>query len=334
MGRGFNNDILTLGVLAIGGYLIYTKTDWFQQLFDAVKDIMGDIKGGGIAGRRPSGGGSVPTGGDGGDISGGNASAGKGQFMFPGTGKTWTAKDSGKKTRNYASGGSSGTTQWDIKGVGPVSNIETELWVNVGSCGDEVSTKVFGPDHSDNNCCWVILNVDTSSGQFMLGSEGNHPDTNKSNLGKGQSMGSIKNKEVGIKLVVTKSGGGYIAKGYGNTGSGWKEYLSANFTQWGVNKKSSTPHGSANVQFRTDCSGVKYSVARAQEIAGGGGGTAAGRTSANYVSAGQYSTSLFTRNKPLPLGYYYSRYITPVEPYCDQIPKGLGINCYDRNDYE
>ena len=50
MGRGFTNDILTLGVLAVGGYLIYTKTDWFQQFFDAVKSIAGDIKGGGKGG--------------------------------------------------------------------------------------------------------------------------------------------------------------------------------------------------------------------------------------------------------------------------------------------
>jgi hypothetical protein len=327
MGRGFNNDILTLGVLAIGGYLIYTKTDWFQQLFDAVKDIMGDIKGGGLAGRRPSGGSSgVPSGGGGGDISGGNASAGKGQFMFPGTGKTWTAKDSGKTKRNYASGGSSGTTQWDIKNVGPVSNIETELWVNVGGCGDSVSTKVFGPDHSGSNCCWVILNVDCASGNFELGSEGPHPSTSSSNLGKGQSMGSIKNKEVGIKLVVTKSGSGYIAKGYGNTGGGWKEYLSANFTQFGVSKKSGTPHGSANVQFRTDCSGVKYSVARAQEIAGG---ASSGYTK---LSAGQYSNSLFTHNKPIPVNFYYSRYTIP-QVYCDQLPKRNLMPCYDRNDY-
>ena len=331
MGRGFTNDILTLSVLAVGGYLIYTKTDWFQQLFEAAKSIMGDIKGG-VGGRKSSGG-TPSTGGAGGgggaDISGGNAAAGKGQFMFPGTGKTWTAKDSGKTTRNYASGGSSGTTQWDIKGVGPVTNIETELWVNVGSCGDSVSTKVYGPDHSGRACCFLIMNVDCASGNFELGGEGPHPNTASGNIAKGQSMGSIKNKEVGIKLVTTKSGSGYIAKGYGNTGSGWKEYLSANFTEWGDNKKSSTPHSSANIQFRTDCNGVKYSVARAQEISGGGGSST---TSSGYTSAGQYSNSLFTHNKPIPVNFYYSRYTVP-QVYCDQLPKRNSMPCFDRNDY-
>ena len=67
MGRGFNNDILTLGVLLIGGYLIYTKTDWFQQGLAALKDIFADVRGGlnksGGAGRRPTGGGGGGGGG-------------------------------------------------------------------------------------------------------------------------------------------------------------------------------------------------------------------------------------------------------------------------------
>ena len=336
------NDILTLGVLVIGGYLIYTKTDWFQQGMAAVKDIFADIKGGGGISR---GGGAAPAtggGGGGGDIGGGNLGAAKGSFMYPGTGKTFTAVDSGKTTRNYASGkASTGTTQWDAKNVGGVVNIETDLWVNVGSCGDSVSTKVFGPSHSGSNCCWVIMNVDCASGNFELGSEGPHPTTNSSNIAKGQSMGSIKNKEVGIKLVVMKTGSGYTAKGYGNTGSGWKEYISANFTEWGVNKKSSTPHGSATIQFRTDCSGVKYTVARAQEITGGasvsaGAGVgAAVKGEASIPKKSNYTNTLFTVNKPLPLGYYNSRMVTalPVnQPFCDQISKDYEGDCYDRND--
>ena len=195
--------------------------------------------------------------------------------MFPGTGKTWTAKDSGKKTRNYASGkASTGTTQWDISGVGAVTNIETDLWVNVGSCKDSVSTKIYGGSHSGGNCCWLILNVDCASGTFELGGEGPHPTTQSSNLGKGGSMGSIQNKEVGIKLVSTKSGNTFTAVGYGNTGSGWKEYIRKTFSQFGASKKASSPASGATVQFRTDCSGVKYSVARAQEVRAGGAASA------------------------------------------------------------
>lgn len=343
MSRAFMNDILTLGVLAIGGYLIYTKTDWFQQGMTAIKDIFGDIKGGG----RSGGGTAAPSGG-GGDIGGGNASAGKGSFMYPGTGKTFTAVDSGKTTRNYASGkASTGTTQWDAKNVGGVVNIETDLWVNVGSCKDSVSTKIYGGSHSGGNCCWLILNVDCASGTFELGGEGPHPTTESSNLGKGGSMGSIQNKEVGIKLVSYKSGSGFTAIGYGNTGSGWKEYIRKTFTQFGAKKKASAPASGATVQFRTDCSGVKYSVARAQEIRGGGmaaGSVGAGAGAGAAVEAeaeipekkkSNYTTALFTYNRPLPLGFYNSRMVSalPVnEPFCDQVPKGQNIRCYDRND--
>jgi hypothetical protein len=300
MGRGSTDDILTLLVLGVGGYLIYTKTDWFQQGFEAVKQLVGEVRG-------VKGGSSAAPSGGGGSIAGGNAAAGKGSFMFPGTGKTWTAQDTGKKTRNYASGkASTGTTEYNASGVGPVTNLETELWVNVGSCNDSVSTKVFGPTHSGSNCCFLIMNVDCASGQFELGGEGPHPDTDSSNIAKGQSMGSIQNKEVGIKLVTTKSGSGYTAKGYGNTGSGWKEYLSASFTEFGKNKKSSTPHASSIIQFRTDCSNVKYSVAKAQEHTGGGSAPAAAAPTkkSNYTSAGSYTTSLFTNNRPMALGIY------------------------------
>lgn len=291
MGRGFNDDILTLGVLAIGGYLVYTKTDWFQQFFAAVKDIMGDIKGGGGKGGPLI------------DLGGGNLNAKGGETIFPSTGKKWQAKDSGKTTRNYASGGSSGTTQWDIKGVGPITDLEVTTYVNVGSCGDEVSLKVYGPNHSDGQCCWFIMDVNCNSGQFMMGGEGPHPKTSKNGLGTGGSIGSLKNKEVGLKLVIYKSGGGYTAIGYADTGSGWKEQIRKTFSQFGNSKKSSTPHQNATIQFRTDCKGVKYRIAEAAEIRPTGGPTA----SSKYTSAGQYTTSLFTYNQPIPLGYYRVR---------------------------
>lgn len=240
-----------------------------------VKDVLGQLGLGGMGKLSTTP--TVPSsGGGGGDIGGGNVSAAKGSFMHKGTGKTFTAVDSGKKTRNYASGkASTGTTQWDAKNVGSVTNIETDLWVNVGSCKDSVSTKIYGGSHSDGNCCWLILNVDCASGTFELGGEGPHPTTESSNLGKGGSMGSIQNKEVGIKLVSYKTGSGFTAIGYGNTGSGWKEYIRKTFTQFGAKKKASAPASGATVQFRTDCSGVKYSVARAQEIVAPGGASAA-----------------------------------------------------------
>ena len=144
---GVLTTILTLGGLAFAGYYLWVHTDFRQFIQDVMKPGAPRPSGPIPAPRTPaaSGGGAVPA---------GNTSAAKGSFMFPGTGKTWTAKDSGKKTRNYASGkASTGTTQWDISGVGAVTNIETDLWVNVGSCKDSVSTKIYGGSHSGGNCC-------------------------------------------------------------------------------------------------------------------------------------------------------------------------------------
>ena len=100
----------------------------------------------------------------------------------------------------------------------------------------------------------------------------------------------LKNKRTGIKLVTLKSGSGYTAIGYADTGSGWKEMLRKTFTQWGVKKKASTPHGSATIQFRTDCSDVKYEVAEAAEInpTGGASRAAYARSYFTYPSTMRY----------------------------------------------
>jgi hypothetical protein len=283
---------------------------------------MGDIKGGGAAGRRPSstsGGGNI----GGGDIQGDLSASGG--TIFPSTGKTWTAKDSGKKTRNYASGGSSGTTQYDIKGVGAVNNLESTVDFDWGNCNDTMSIKHYGPDHSDGKCCWIILNVD-GAGKFFLGGEGNHPTTEKSNLATGSSMGSLKNKRVQIKFV-TYIDSQVHARGYGNVGGQWKEFIKWDGSQFGAAKKASKPASDANIQFRIDCSGIKIHSAVASEIRPTGG-----TTSAYTYSAGQYSNSLFTYNKPIPVNFYYSRYATI--PYCSKMPRGYMGPCYDDGDYE
>ena len=269
MASAVSNLIIIGGILYVGWYL-YQNTDVVSQLQTLLK---------GDGGKNPNApaipsAGTAPTGAGAGSSLQGNLSAGASGLLFPGTGKKWTAKDSGKTKRNYASGGSSGTTQWDIKNVGPVTNLEVTCFLDVGNCSDEFSIKVYGPDHSGSNCCWLIMDVDCNSGKFMMGGEGPHPKTSKDGLGTGQSMGSMKNKEVGIKLVSYKSGSGYTAIGYAYTGGKWTEMIRKSFTQFGANKKSSTPHSSANIQFRTDCSGVKYRIAEAAEINPTGGARA------------------------------------------------------------
>jgi len=271
---------------------------------------------GGSAAPAPAakGGGDAGAGADVGGDLGGNLSAGTGQTMFPSTGKKWTAKDSGKTTRNYASGGSSGTTQWDIKGVGPITNLEVTTVVNVGGCGDEVSIKVYGPSHSGSNCCWFIMDVNCNSGQFMMGGEGPHPKTSKNGLGTGGSIGSMKNKDIGIKLVIYKAGSSYTAIGYSSVGGtgGWKEQMRKSFTQFGESKKSSTPHADATIQFRTDCNGVKYKEAWASEIHPPGSAAFAKAMMARaYYRGGSRKYSgrfIYPEHQKISLGYNARQY--------------------------
>ncbi len=333
--------ITTVIVIAglVGVYFII-KGQPIPFLDDIFKQLgLGIGAGGGKAG------GGAGAGGGGGTVSGGNLSATGAQTIFPATGKKWVAKDSGKKERNYASGkASTGTTEWNATGVGATTNIESTLRVNVGNCADSVSIKHYGPTHSDSNCCFHIMDVVCSTGQFTLGGEGPHPTTESTNLGTGGSMGSIKSKEVGIKMVSFKSGSGFTTIGYGDTGSGWKEYIRKSFTEFGAKKKASSPASNAQVQFRTDCSGVKYSVAETAEInptgtpnLGAGAGAKASPTdtaatadtpsdkkSSSKKSKSNYSTVIWVDNN----GMYHEKV---GDNYVSYYSNGPGGGYYENN---
>lgn len=261
MASAIANLIIVGGLLYVGYYLTQ-NTDVLSQLQVLLK---------GDGGRNPNApvlpSGNIPT-------PQGNVNAGANGLIYPGTGKTWTAKDSGKTKRNYASGGSSGTTQYDIKGVGNVSNLESTVDFDWSSgCNDTMSIKHYGPDHSDNNCCWLIMNVD-GSGKFFLGGEGPHPNTSKDNLATGSSMGSLKGKRVQVKLV-TWIDNQVHARGYGLVGGQWKQFISWDGSQFGDNKKASKPASGANIQFRMDCSDIDIHSATSAEINPSGGTRAA-----------------------------------------------------------
>src|SRR4249919_2262893 len=95
--------------------------------------------------------------------------------VYPATGATANAVDSGQTTRHYASDGSSPTHDWEVVGSA-FTNFEATCWQNIP--GDELSIKVWGPSHSDGNCCWYIFQVDTG-GKTGLGHENPHPSTVK-----------------------------------------------------------------------------------------------------------------------------------------------------------
>jgi hypothetical protein len=64
--------------------------------------------------------------------------------IYPGTGASLTAKDSGQTTRHYASDGSSPTHDWECTGVS-WQNYEATCMQNIP--GDELSIKCWGPGH-------------------------------------------------------------------------------------------------------------------------------------------------------------------------------------------
>jgi hypothetical protein len=275
-----SNLIIIGGILYVGYYLA-TQTDVLSQL-------QGLLKGDG--GKNPNAPvtpsvSTTPSSAGAGSSVQGNLSAGATGLLFPGTGKTWTAKNSGKTTRNYASGGSSGTTQWDAKGI-PANNIESTVDFDWGSCSDTMSIKHYGPDHSDGNCCWLIMNVD-GAGKFFLGGEGPHPTTEKSNLATGSSMGSLKGKRVQVKLV-TWIDSQVHARGYGFTGGKWVEYIKWDGASFGAKKKASKPASGANTQFRIDCSGINIHSATTAEINPSGGGAKAALAFKRVYYTGQF----------------------------------------------
>lgn len=281
-------NLIVIGGIVYVAYYLYTQTDVFSQLQALLK---GD--GGGSGAPQSQQQGMSP--------SMGNVNAGAGGLIYPGTGKSWVLKDGGHRKTNYRSGGSSPTRRWFARGVGAVKNLETTARVKFGSCKDTISIKHYGPNHNNKNCCWIILNVDIN-GNFFLGGEGPHPSTSKDNIGKGQSsMGSIANKTVEVKFITYYVGNTIHAEGYGRvTGGGqWKKCLAHTATQFGRNKKSSTPHSNSEIQVRVDCN-VDIESATAAEInPAGGGGTRA--------AALALKKSYYTGNMLYPQQSYYNR---------------------------
>jgi hypothetical protein len=255
MSRAFTNDLITLAVLLGGGYLIYTKTDWFQQGLDAIKGLVGEIKGGGggSAGRTPS---APSGGGGGGSIDTSTTCAG-----------TPLTRDTGN-----------GREEWESKNV-PWDAYEV-TWCGTFS-GDDLTFKLYGPSHSGSACCWCVIHV-KENGQIVGGGEGPHPSSNCEHSG---SSNGKSGKASCYKATIEP---GPIQRGYALVNGQWElrmEYKGP----CGCSKKSSTKTGNT-LMVRNDGT-ANTKCASMQALAGR-------RPAANYTSAGQYSTSLFTNNRP------------------------------------
>lgn len=252
MSRGFTNDLLTLGVLAVGGYLIYTKTDWFQQATSVLKDFVSEVKGGG-------------------PILGGGSSAGAGAGRGDGSISTEGTCTGTPLTRDT----SNGREEWESKNV-PWDAYEV-TWCGTFS-GDDLTFKLYGPSHNGSACCWCVLHV-KEDGQIVPGGEGPHPS---SNCQHPEGSNGKKGKAGCYKAVIKP---GPIQEGYALVNGQWE--LRASYKgPCGCSKTSNTKTGNTLMvrndgTANTTCASVK------------------GLGSSAYTSAGQYSNSLFTNNRPI-----------------------------------
>lgn len=244
MARGSNTeDLMILAVLAIGGYLVYTKTDLFQQGLDAVKGLIG----GGLGGSGSiSEGGGCPGGTNCGPCR--NQSGGRRCECNNYKGDAYEATFCGT---------------WS---------------------GDDLSIKMWGPNHTGKNCCWCILSV-SPNGQMKMRGEGPHPSTG--NLG-GASGGSVGGKPSCVKALIRPGSKGAHVEGYGLVNGSWKKGLTYD-GPCGNKEKKTKAHPNQQVSFRCDGK-MDMKCATVKPL-----------SNVNYVSAGQYSNSLFAYNDPMPL---------------------------------
>lgn len=268
MAKNDANHILNLTLGAVAGAVIcYTYLDNIgAHSYAAKKKPSGGSKTAPAADASPAKGAAPATGG------GGGATA-AGKLPYASTGKTWTMKDSGATTRHYASGGSSGTTEYDVD-VGGVANLMGVVYYThpsscAGGHGDEADIKLWGPHHSNGGCCWCIVNI-AGNGDVCTGGEGPHPKTTKCKTKVG-NVGPVAGKRIGLAHAIWQAGGGAHSEVWIDTGGGFKKIGQYNGA-CGNSKTSTSPSSGQQVQFRCDCSGVKIESANVYEIAAGGGG--------------------------------------------------------------
>ncbi len=191
---------------------------------------------------------------------GGPSRGGGGGLIYKGTGRVMTARQEGPKVRHYASGKPNDTTiEWNVDNC-PFSAYEFDADVLVTKIDhdDEISMKMFGPQHQDGKGAWYINNITFKSGTVKGGWEQPHPNTT-SGCVKGPSVGSVINKTTHVKSVIWPISGGAHIEFYVNgqrvlSGSNW------------CGKKFSRD-SNQQVQLRIDAApGVKATNVRVSEI--------------------------------------------------------------------
>lgn len=262
------SNLIIIGGLLYVGYYVTQNTDIIAQLQTLLK---GD-GGGKSTTTTPAP--STSTSPDSSTGSDGKSSGSCGATLYKGTGKTWSGKDTGPDGQkiSYASGGGGASRRINHEGVSSGA-LECTIYFtfNGNSCHDgdkeNMTIKAWGPKHSDNNCCWCLFGIQ-QNGDAYFGGEGPHPSTDK-NQQKLASLGNLKGKKIGQKLVIWPSGNGAHQEAYVDLGNGTWKLLGSRDGQCGAKKKSSKPVSSQQIEFRIDCKGVSIDCSHVAEITAG-----------------------------------------------------------------
>ena len=194
-------------MLLLGGGYVLVKSGKLEEL------MQGGLKLPAIPGLplpAPSGGGGAP-----GAPAAPAAPAGPGGTKSTGTGDcsktiyaaTGQVKDNSKKTkdgtRHYASGKPDDVTaEWGTSVN--FKNYEFTCYLTITKIDhDDTASMKFGGTH--NGSGWYDCGISFQGGQGCLGKEENHPSTDLCVV-KGQSIGSIVNKKIGMKAIIVGAG--------------------------------------------------------------------------------------------------------------------------------
>lgn len=264
--------IQTLLVLGVVGLAIIHRCDWFNICGGSISPSSPIISSSSmIQNKKEQQSTNTPV-----TISTTKSSGSCGTTIYKSTGRTANLDDTGPQGQaiHYASSGKAASSRRLNANNTPFSAIEATIYFqfNGTACGKpdpEMSIKLWGPTHSNNNCCWCI-GVVTASGKVCFGGEGPHPSTTtcQQNLG---NVGSLKGKTIGMKYIIWPgSSGGAHQELYLDTGNGQWRKMGQRDGPCGKDKKSTTVSKNQQVEFRIDCKNVTVQCASVNEIVPGG----------------------------------------------------------------
>ncbi len=228
-----------------------------------------------------------------------------GTTIYKATGRKGNLTDTGPQGQqiHYASSGKAASSRRLNANNVPFNSIEATIYFqfNGTSCGKpdpEMSIKLWGPTHSNGNCCWCI-GVITASGKVCFGGEGPHPSTTTCQQTAG-NVGSLTGKIIGMKYIIWPGTGGAHQELYLDTGGGQWKLMGTRDSSCGKDKKSTTVSANQQVEFRIDCKNVTIKCSSVNEI------TPTKALKANFAYDGKFHylehspvSDLHFHNKPI-----------------------------------